>query len=541
MAKKARSEIRNLSVVVKRFYLLFIVLISIAAQAVPAYRGGTIRTCADGTEKTVFLHGDAFFHYMTDSTGTWLDERTLQPLNVAQREARTHHGRQRQQARRVQQAKQLGGELNIAPRGLLIMVNFTDLAFVTPHDTVDSMLNGVNFTRKYSYKMNNWNVQIKSSGSARQYFYDQSYGQYEPVFDVVGPYTLKHDLAYYGSDNDANVGEMIKEACVLANQDGADFTLYDNDNDGNVDFVYVLYAGYAEAEGASEETIWPHNSNLQYYGINCRVDGKTVGNYACSNELSYITGQYNGIGTFCHEFSHVLGLPDLYETNTPRQGLHTLYQWDILDYGCYNNYSNTPCAYSSYERFYMGWLTPRILRDPEYITLKPLNQNEGEALLISTLFSTHNLDGTNPVPSTFYMLECRNKSGWDAYLPGRGLLITKIQYNAYKWMYNNVNNDADDFGVDILEAKENNSSSAASTDAYPAGAKEWTTYAFHEITDISLQLSDGSVRFSYRGAEKPEAVESVSENNTPCTKVMRDGQIVIIRDGKEYTILGNRL
>jgi M6 family metalloprotease-like protein len=197
-------------------------------------------------------------------------------------------------------------------------------------------------------------VNVKSSGSARQYFHDTSWGQYNPQFDVVGPYTLSQSYAYYGKNNDANVGEMIRDACKMADEDGVDFTQYDNDNDGKVDFVYVLYAGYGEADGGPANTVWPHNYDLRYTGVTCNVDGKTVRNYACSNEISYYSKLYNGIGTFCHEFSHVLGLPDLYETNQTPKGLHTLLDWDILDYGPYNNDGNTPPAYSAYERFYMG-------------------------------------------------------------------------------------------------------------------------------------------------------------------------------------------
>ena len=252
---------------------------------------------------------------------------------------------------------------------------------------------------------------------------------------------------------------------------------------------------------------------------------------------------YDGIGTFCHEFGHVLGLPDLYETNNPSQGIHTLGSWDIMDYGPYNNDGNTPPAYSAYERFFMGWLTPRILKEPEYVTLAPINEGEGESLLLAN-GDTHNLVGYNPNPKTFYLLETRTKTGWDKYVPGPGMLITKIQYNSSMWAYNYVNCDADHMGVDILEAKTNTSESARATDAYPAGATAWTDFSGHEVTSI-VKNSDNSVSFSYRGAEKPnpEAIGEVGsqEPQVKSKKILRNGQIIILRGEKEYDILGRSL
>lgn len=533
----------------KIFSILIVCAVAVTASAIPARREGIVRTTADGTEKIVYLHGDAFSHYMTDAEGNWLDEETLMPMSAEVKAARQKTNAARMQARRIAQQKMVGNKPNIAPRGLLIMVNFTDKAFVTPYDTINAMLNGDNFTRNYSYSYQydgrTYTEHVTSSGSARQYFQDQSYGQYNPVFDVVGPYTLSHNVSYYGSNNDYNVGYMIKEACELADADGADFTLYDNDNDGKVDFVYVLYAGYGEADGGDASTIWPHNYYLSYYDSKyaCKVDGKEIDNYACSNEISYYGGQYNGIGTFCHEFSHVLGLPDLYETNDDSnyKGLHTLLDWDILDYGPYNNDGNTPPAYSAYERFYMGWLTPRVLKDPESVWLNPINFENGESLLLCE-GDQHNLVGYDPDPKTFYLLECRTKTGWDAYLPGRGMLITKVTYNATDWYYNQVNNSATKMGVDLIEARANNTTGenaiAKSSDAFPAGAKHWYGFDNHEISEIKIEAG-GAVSFSYRGAVK-SPVENVEADKT-VQKILRDGKVLIIRGGKTYNIIGAEL
>lgn len=530
----------------KLFSIVLGIAFAATATAVPAYRGPILRTMEDGTQKTVFLHGNEHFHYMTDAEGRWLDEKRLTPMTEEQQTIR-QEGLQASRVRRAPQQEQGAGDAPyLVPRVLLLLVNFADTKFSTPKDTIDSLLNGAHFSRSYTTLMSGtsgWSdyMRISASGSARQYFQEQSYGQYNPVFDVVGPVNLTKNASYYGQNdswgNENHAYEMIKDACAKANEAGLDFRQYDQNNDGTIDLVYVIYAGHGEADGGADSTVWPHQSDLS--GYNYRHDGKYIGHYACGCELSYSSKQYAGIGTLCHEFSHVLGLPDLYETNTNQTGLHTLCNWDIMDYGSYNNDGNTPPAYSAYERFYMGWLTPRVLTEPEYVTLHPLS--EGEALLISTT-DKHNLSGWNPSPTAFYLLENRKKEGWDQYVPGNGMLITKITYRASLWRTNRVNISTRTMGVDILEAKENTSTSGKSSDAFPAGAvKQWTDVEDHEITSITRSATDGIIRFSYRGADLPEGVEEVQTDKAQRTKVLRNGQLYILYKGQMYDIQGRRV
>jgi len=438
--------------------------------------------------------------------------------------------------------KSTGGAPNLAPRGLVILVNFADVAFTTPRDTIDSMMNANHFVRSYDYDYiykdgKQYQGTIIGRGSAKQYFRDQSYGAYNPVFDVVGPYTLSKNVRNY---DDSGAKNVIKEACELADTNGADFTLYDNDNDGYVDFVYVIYAGEGEADGGPSYTIWPHNWYLKTrWGVTCVVDGKTIDNYACSNEIQHWEQVYTGIGTFCHEFSHVIGLPDLYYTANSGTSPHTLNEWDILDVGCYNNGGNTPPAYSAYERFYCGWLTPRVLNETEYVWLSPIDNKK--ALLVCE-GNSHNLVGYNPNPQTFYLLEVRTHTGWDEHLPGSGMLITKIQYDSYKWANNTVNNSANAQGVDLIEATPNTATGreqwAYDTDAYPCGGNSWTSFAGHEVTNI-VQHDDGRVSFIYRDATPTEQVMVNDEQLAGSRKVLQNGQIYILRNGKTYDILGH--
>ena len=490
-----------------------------AAWAVPARRGGIIKTQPDGSQITVYQHGDEHFRWMTNEKGEWLkiDENGFYCVTDAMT-AEQIEAKRMAAPSRVAQAQKAAIPLNIAPRGLVILVNFTDVAFTTDKAELDSMLLGKNYTRDYSYFYDGKKQSITSKGSAWQYFYDSSNGHYDPQFDVIGPVTVSKNMEYYGKNNpstqfDAAPWTMVKEACQLVD-DSVDFKQYDNNNDGYVDFVYVIYAGYGEADGGDENTIWPHSYWLLDAGITCKVDGKYVDLYACGNELDSRTNYHTGIGTFCHEFSHVLGLPDLYETTG--YGTHkTIGAWSILDYGPYSNDGNTPPAYSAYERFFMGWLIPRLIVDAENVELEEL-QKSNSALLISST-DQHNLIGNDPRPTTFYLLENRQQIGWDKYLPGHGLLMTKVTFNHGKWVRNTVNDQANNMGVDLIEADGETPQAGVKNgylgkpeDLFPAGATEYLAIENHSIEEIVEQ--DSVIYFKYKGGVELTDVENVFDN-----------------------------
>lgn len=484
--------------------------------AIPARRGGIVKTQPDGSEIVVYQHGDEHFHWMTNEQGEWLhmDEDGFYHVTEAlSKEAIA--AKRAASPMQVKPKNEVASPLNIAPRGLIILVNFADLAFTETIEEMDSMHNAKNYTRDYEYVYRGNTYQVSSEGSARQYFYDASFGQYNPQFDVIGPVTVSREYAYYGKNNvntqfDQRPWEMVKEACVIADTLlDVDFTQYDNDNDDIVDFVYVIYAGYGEADGGGANTIWPHSYQLSAAGAYCRLDGVRVDLYACGNEIDYHTKKHTGIGTFCHEFSHVLGLPDLYTTEG--QTHKTLGEWSILDYGPYNNDGNTPPTYSAYERFFMGWVTPEVIVDSANIRLEELNSSQ-RALLIST-GDKHNLIGNDPKSTKFYLLENRQQQGWDTHLPGHGLMLTYVQYNATRWQENTVNNTSRSMGVDLIEAdgKTPNSSGTGylgkATDLFPAGATSYTQITDHAIEDI--EEIDGVIYFKYRGGAIETDVENI--------------------------------
>jgi len=216
-----------------------------------------------------------------------------------------------------------------------------------------------------------------------------------------------------------------------------------------VDNVFIYYAGYNEAEYGPENSIWPHRWAVQpgqnYLGLPNPVifDGKIVYDYACTSELKGNTGSTMcGIGTFSHEFGHVIGMPDYYHTLEDK---NTLNYWHIMDSGAYLNGGKTPPAYSAYDRFFLGWLIPEELRAPDNKSLYPLVHSisaienaEKQAYLLSA--ASHNLDGGNPAPKEFYIMEYRKKTGWDAFLPAEGLLFWHIDYDQTAWADNRPNN-----------------------------------------------------------------------------------------------------
>lgn len=320
--------------------------------------------------------------------------------------------------------------------GLVILVQYSDVKFseTCTREFFHEMLNAEGFS------------QFRATGSARDYFIDSSNGQFYPTFDVYGPVTLGNPMKYYGGNDDngsdENAALMIYDACKGLD-DQINFKDYDLDGDGYVDNVFVFYAGYGEASYGSANSVWPHQWNLTSAGLSLTLDGVRINKYACSNELSLDSSRKpipDGIGTFVHEFSHVLGLPDLYATSATG-GYWTPGSWSVLDQGPYNNDSRTPPAYSIYERNALGWIDPIIIDGAESITLEAINKSN-QGYLIPT--SSKN---------EFFLIENRQQTGWDKYIPGHGMLVWHIDYNANVWRRNTVNNSRNHSYVDIEEAR----------------------------------------------------------------------------------------
>lgn len=422
-----------------------------SVQAVPAKPGvkKTVRQ-ADGTVIELTLRGDEHFSYYTDASGAafkLLPGNRLQPMTSQEVSDTWTKCRQARRAKIMKRAKTRGiGDQPTANtgkhRGLVILMQFQDQKFSIsdPKQAYQRFFN----ERGYN--------EDGMAGSVKDYFLAQSYDQLDIDFDVVGPFTASDSMAYYGSnvkigdiESDAHAEELIAEAVDSAAAE-VDYSNYDWDGDGIVDQVFVIYAGYAEAQGAAPETIWPHEYSLEVLDKEFIYNGVKITTYGCASELKGsgpAEGQnMDGIGTACHEFSHCLGIPDMYNTEDQNASFGMGY-WDVMDSGSYIDDSRTPAGYTSYERWFCGWLQPTELKgDMIHITdMKPLAEAPECYILYNDAHRTE-----------YYLLENRQKVGTDTGLLGHGLLVLHVDYNKNMWSNNKINIDPDHQRVTIIPA-----------------------------------------------------------------------------------------
>lgn len=503
----------------------------IKLSAVPAKPIVKDSILPDGSVVQMVLRGDEYGHYYEQITDNRLQITNStqiigECLEFAEKRERAMAKRRVSDAR-AERPYMLKRAPHQAERGLVILVEFSDNSFKKTRQNFDDLLN------KDGYNYNG------ATGSAMNYFKDASNGQYVPHFDVYGPYKLDKKMSYYGQNDregmDMHPDQMVVDAMAKLNAaEDINFADYDTDNDGNIDNIFIYYAGYGENEGASENTIWPHAWEVydEYVSGQLVYDGKRLTGYACTSELQGVSGSTMcGIGTFCHEFSHVLGLPDFYVTDYSSSH-KTPGDWDIMDCGSYLNDGNTPPTYSAHERFYLGWLTPEILNEAGDFELEDIQTSNKAYIITST--GTHNLDGGNPNPKTYYLLENRQQIGWDAYLPGHGMMITKTIYDEDKW-YNNIpNNSKNSQGYDIIEAdgKAPNDDYGKPGDLFPGTSKvtNYTPYAKYPITDI--KEVNGVISFVFMGGaseENPDTPNNPGDDVVidDCFEETFDGLIVV--------------
>lgn len=461
---------------------------------------------------------------------------------------------------RSQSMQKIGTRANVVTgkrKGLVILVQFSNQRFANPSDVLTLGSGETDVKTLYSDMLNKdgyTDTKSGAIGSVHDYFHDQSDGLFDLSFDVVGPVTLDHPYSYYGAPSgneaDSNAPQMVIDACNAV-KDQVNFADYDWDNDGEVEQVYIIYAGEGQATGGSDDTIWPHKYSLSDSGNQpLKFDNVTVNTYACSNEMVYanLNGKdrafYMGIGTICHEFSHCLGLPDLYDTGYG--GNVGTGSYDLMCSGSYNGgpealknvYGGTgigtvPAGYTSYEKAFMGWITPTKLGD-QPLDIKAMKglADGGNAYILT------NPDNNNE----YYLFENRTDSHWDSVLPGHGLLVLHIDYDARSWAYNTVNaaRDQNHPRMTIVPADGDLSDETLASDTYP--------------TDLNSQLSGNSTPALsfYTGYSVPTtaglsniqtaADGTVSFHYTPLTTSAGIASITADHKGKPqiYTLVGTK-
>jgi len=531
-------------------------LFPLGAYAVPAQRVPMIVTNPDGSTVTLTKVGDEFFHcFLTedgypvradeqgwyrivDNSGKLSQIRAYDPADrepltnammrsVSPQVAYTslqeltlsgstmYKSRMAEQARKMRRAVETaddeewdysdGHDLRKFPcegeqKVLIVLVNFANMKFSFDSDPHQAVLDAMTQPGYSAYG---------GTGSAYDFYTASSDGKFKPSFDVYGPVDLKYKYSYYGQNDmfgqDMRAGDMVLEACEALDGE-IDFSQYDRDHDGYVDCIYVIYAGHGEATYRDANTIWPHSFNLNSaLGYFPELDGVKLNYYACSAELNG-DGDFDGIGTFCHEFGHVLGLPDLYCTDYGSAKDKTPGEFSAMDYGPYNNNSRTPPLFSAYEKYSLHWLNPVVIEDNREVVLPPMTRNN-----CAYKIKSGNKD------TEYFLFENRQLESWDTYIPASGMLVWHIDFDEKKWGSNSVNNFVAHQNIDLVEA-DGTATASKGADTFPGLADafdfdESTKPQFvnwaKKSTGFSLntieQNADGSISFNVKKTDSESA------------------------------------
>lgn len=452
---------------------MFILMLSGVRQeirAIPAYPFAVTIQQPDGSSITLRQYGDEFINYITTEDGytvvknsqdfyvyAQLENGQLSPSNYV---AKNKIKRTQQEKTFLKGIKQYLRPSSVFTRslqktantdyfrngllrntknfdykkfkGLIILVEFSDRKFELEdvRQKMEVMVNQKNYSEN------------GSSGSVNDYFYDNSMGKFDPTFDVVGPVNI--DFRQTDAKQTDNAHQLAMAACMAANN-LVNFKDYDLDADNQVDMVYFIFAGGgSHVAGNNTNYLWPHASTLPAELI---LDGVSFGRYACSVELNGLEGSHiqDGIGTIVHEFSHVLGLKDYYDTDYGKSGGESEHPntWSVMASGSYFNKSKTPCGYSLYERYALGWAVPEIISGNGIYTLSPLHSsNKGYRI-------------NSAIEQEFFLLENRQESKWDEYLPGYGMLVFRVDStNIDAWTSNKINTNPEHMYYELLRARK---------------------------------------------------------------------------------------
>ena len=400
---------------------------------------------------------------------------------------------------------------------ICILMGFKDKAFTKTQADFDNLFNQINYTTG------------GATGSVKDYYLENSYNTFNLTVTVAGPYTASQNMSYYGGNDsngdDKNPQALVTEAVTLADAD-VNFVDFDNDIDGNVDGVYVIYAGYGEEAGAPATTIWAHAWEIP----SKTLDGKIITSYSCSSELTGISGStITSIGVICHEFGHVLGAPDYYDTDYTTNGqFEGTGDWDLMAGGSWNNDGITPANHNAYTKVMIyGWGTATTLTSGTTVTI-PASKTDATAYYrINTATSNE-----------FYLIENRQKTGFDSYLPGHGLMIYHVSSAiSSHFSSNDINSKAPQLMYPVCASSTTNptSTSASSsygninsggcpfpgtsskfsfTDATTPWMKSWAGAVTNKpITNINENTSTGVITFDFDGGNTGNPSNFVATTN----------------------------
>ena len=423
---------------IKLLVLIFIGVSSLnTLKAVPAYPGIIQQKQSDGTTLNFYLFGDEFFSWarttdeytiklndvgdyvymVQDSDGDLVmseviahdpESRSKEELlflstikpKMFYSDSQMAIVKQAIAIRKVENAKSSRSFPTTGNRKLIcILIGYTDKAFTKTQAQFNTLFNG-------------------TTGSVKHYYLENSYNQFNLTVDVAGPYTASRNMAYYGANDasgyDIRPRELVLEAINLADPH-VNFAEYDNDNDGWVDGVYIIYAGYGEEAGGGANAIWAHAWSL---ASAVTKDGVKLQKYSCSAELRGNSGtNITNIGVICHEFGHVLGAPDYYDTNYSTGGQYEgTGNWDMMAGGSWNNDGATPAHHNGFTKTKVyNWAPVVTLNQPVTVTLQQATYNSNSFYQINTTTANE-----------YFFIENRQQQGFDAYIPGHGMIIYHV-------------------------------------------------------------------------------------------------------------------
>ena len=533
--------------------LLITVVMSVcvmAVSAIPARRGiwRTV-TLGDGTQLQVELRGNEYMHFWQASDGRCFIKNESGEYVLTQRESllsraetnkarvRGNTGQQRSHYSSTEDGLGEYGKSGMGSVGSIgevtipvILVDFADKTFKEEND-IEKM-------DRY-FNEEGYSDESQCVGSARDYFLAQSFGIFNPHFPVVAKVTLSKGYAEYGGNdkdgNDKGVLAMVREAVGLAVDQGVDFSQYYVGK--SVPLVSLIYAGLGESSGGDENTIWPHQLDLSSW--TSTISGYSFKSYFVGNELSYYGG-LDGIGTFCHEFGHGLGLPDFYCTNYSYEDESPFGNWSVMDTGCMINNGRSPVGYTAYERSYLGWLTIPEITSPQGVVL---GDPDVEGSVPAVLYRKPGND------KEYFIFENRQRSDWAAAEMGSGLLVTRFAYSKDKWGNNTLNNVKASKRACVMAA--DNAAlfySASQSNLYGNAVVNKETWKYFNNTDCStvpiykvMKHADRTISFNIMGNDAEytyKPVEGQEYELVSNVDLLQEGDTVVLVNVADAVAMG---
>jgi len=518
--------------IVALFILSFVLFVNKSADAVIAYPYPAQITQPDGSKLTIINKGDEhikwaetvdgysimrnskkIFEYATldlnnDMVPSGIkakdeiersssDNLFLSKTKKSLRYSKSQIGMMKSISRMINKSSQKSFPTTGSRKLVCILMRFTDVPFTKTKEDFENLFNQVGYTAD------------GATGSVKDYYKENSYNQLDLTVTVAGPYPAAHNMAYYGANGsdgyDVKPDALVSEAVNAANGD-VNYADFDNDNNGYVDGVYVIYAGYGEeVNGVSEDAIWAHAWEI----TPVTLDNKIITSYSCSAELRGNSGSgINRIGVICHEFGHVMGASDFYDTDYADNGgdFYGTGNWDIMANGSWNNNGATPAHHNPYTKIYVyGWATATTISSTASITLNNAEQYSNSFYRINT-----------PTTNEYFLIENRQKTLFDAGLPGHGMIIYHVDGN---YINSHVNSNDINIGshqgfYPVCASSLYNPSTSVSSygDISSASCPFPGTSLKTSFTDATTPNSH-----SWAGASTNKPITSISENTTAKT------------------------